>query len=134
MISSKTREILYMFNNLKNAKLIIIGGAQSKNVWTKINLVDYRKFCQNRNNDQIFNQKKLFFSKFRKSSIQLQCNQCSKKPYIRTGQKYEWLVQFCIFCFVFVWLDQSAPSKVFWLVHFCKKCFLARPYKRPPTG
>ena len=35
--------------------------------------------------------------------------------------------------FVFVWLVQSGPSKIFWPVHLCKKCFLARPYMRPPV-
>jgi len=39
----------------------------------------------------------------------------------RTGQKYEWPVQFCRFCLRFVWLDQSAPSKISWPVYFCKK-------------
>jgi len=37
------------------------------------------------------------------------------------------VVHVCLFCFVFVWLDQSEPSKIFRPVHFCKKCFLARP-------
>ena len=36
----------------------------------------------------------------------------------RTGQKYEWLVQF--YLFVFVGLIQSGPSKIFWPVHLWK--------------
>ena len=51
---------------------------------------------------------------------------------IRSGQKYEWLVHFCLFCFVFVWLVQSEPSKMFsGPSTYAKKCFLTRPYMRP---
>ena len=41
---------------------------------------------------------------------------------IRTGQKYEWLVQYYLFWFVFVGLVQSGPSKIFWPVLICAPC------------
>ena len=45
--------------------------------------------------------------------------------HIRTGQKYEWLVHF--FYFVFVWLVQSGPSKIFWPVHLCNRKMFSGP-------
>ena len=51
--------------------------------------------------------------------------------HIRTGQKYEWLVHFCIFCFVLSGSSNQSRPNFSGPSTFAKKCFLARPYNRP---
>ena len=65
-------------------------------------------------------------------------NSVQGPSHIRTGQKYEWLVQFL----VSVGLAQSEPSKIFWPVHLCKNMFSGpslyalhvRPYNKDLIG
>ena len=49
--------------------------------------------------------------------------------HIRTGQIYDWLVQFCLFCFLPGWPNQARP-KFSGPSNYGKKRVLARPYIR----
>ena len=102
--SPKTLECLYP--KLLRARRIRIGGRKNEMVTTPAILAT-----------RLWN-----YSQRNSWSLGLATNQdffAIQGALIRTGQKYEWLVHF----FVFVWLDQSEPSKIFWPVHFCKKMF-----------
>ena len=77
-------------------------------------------------NDKNVRQNPTFFPKFNTGGA-----------LIRTGQKYEWPVQFCLFFVYFLCgSTNQRPPKFPGLSTFAKKrfmaCPLASPYKRPP--